>query len=443
VDGLAQGVGTRVAWLEVIGGPANGQRIQVQDEIRFGSGETGEARLAGDRFLSPSHALIRHGEHGWTIEDLRSLEGTRVNGRPVRGATVLHEGDAIEIGSSRLVMVPPDGSTKPPGTDLSGADLKPFWRKRRRAWWIDRLVLLPVAWTIGFLAEGRAAVILAYTALMLSYHFVCEALTGQTLGKALMGIRVVDIHGRPLRPSKVAARALLLLVDSVFIGLVSIAVTGRRQQRVGDLAAGTVVASAEVPFVPGRSQRDRLTIWFYPLAWLAPCVLLFVLSPWASAPTCNEATVRGEGLCTAGGRLLDVRPAGHAVTVAGFKANLVATRTRDLRDGGRLVDMQLDLTNTGSAELDSRTIGVALGLLDDSGVQVALAPRAKLHPVAAGRTERAWLLYAVPAEAVRGLGYAPSHLIVVNSTDPGRVGWISLWRWADQKGMNALAGLDR
>src|SRR5213592_2999164 len=113
--------------------------------MRFGSGEIGEACLGNDPWLSPTHALMRHGEHGWTIEDLRSIEGTRVNGRPVRGAVIVKEGDAIEIGSSRLVMVPQNGSTKPPGVDLSQADLRPMWRKRRRAWWIDRLVLLPVA----------------------------------------------------------------------------------------------------------------------------------------------------------------------------------------------------------------------------------------------------------------------------------------------------------
>src|SRR5207253_5964992 len=99
----------------------------------FGTDEPGLGRLDGDRWLSPSHAVLRRGSHGWTVEDLRSIEGTKVNGRPVRGATVVGEGDVIELGASRLVMAPEGASTKPPGTDLRDTDLRPLRKKRIRA----------------------------------------------------------------------------------------------------------------------------------------------------------------------------------------------------------------------------------------------------------------------------------------------------------------------
>jgi uncharacterized RDD family membrane protein YckC len=433
-----------LAWLEVIGGPAKGGRFPVQDEMRFGSAEEGEARLGGDRWLSPSHAQIRHGEHGWVIEDLRSIEGTTVNGRPVRGAIVLHEGDVIEMGSSRLALVPPGGSTKPPGADLSDADLRPVWRKRRRAWWIDRLVMLPVAYATQFLGEGRYSVALVYTALTLSYHFLAEALTGQTLGKAIMGIRVVDMRGRPLRPAAAAARAVLLLVDGIVIGLIAVHATGKRQQRLGDLAAGTVVAPAEVPFVPSRRPIDKLTVWAYPLLWLAPCVLLFLFAPWASSPTCKDSSILGEGTCHVGRKVLEIRPAGHTLHLDGFEAGLVRTRVKPLSRGALVASFDVRLKDTGSQPIDvRRQVRVALGIVDDQGFQRVLLPEAtsSLDQVRPGHGERVSFHYEIPPNATARLGYVPSHLTVMSTTDPDRVGWISLSRWAGPTGLKALSGL--
>ena len=443
MEGVLQGERTAVAWLEVVGGPGRGHRIAVHGELRLGSDEVGDGSLGADHWLSPSHALIRHGDHGWVIEDLRSIEGTRVNGRPVRGATVLQVGDAIELGSSRLVVVPEHASTTPPGTDLSHADMRPVWRKRRRAWWIDRLVMLPVAWTAGFLAPGRVAVGLAYTALSLTYHFACEALTGQTLGKRLMGIRVVDMRGRPLRPAAAAARAVLLLVDSIFIGLISVLITGKRQQRLGDLAAGTVVAPAETPFVPARSKRDRITIWAYPLAWMAPCVWLFLFVPWASAPECGVDSLRGEGICHVGQHVLDVRAAGHAVHAGGVEAGLVATRSRELPNGGRRVSFQLELKNTGGERLwVVSDLRVTLGVVDDAGLQDVLASHVTKPPkIAPGSSARVWFRFTVPPNELQRLSYAPTHLGVASVREPDRLGWISLWHYAGENGLRAVTGL--
>ncbi|WP_038162825.1 RDD family protein [Verrucomicrobium sp. BvORR106] len=67
---------------------------------------------------------------------------------------------------------------------------------------------------------------------------------GQTLGKRVMGLRVMDESGLKLRPSQVVVRNLLRFVDMLpmFYALGGVvALFNSRSQRLGDLAAGTVV----------------------------------------------------------------------------------------------------------------------------------------------------------------------------------------------------------
>lgn len=94
--------------------------------------------------------------------------------------------------------------------------------------------------------EGAGA--LLYFGIVLLYYFVSEAISGQTLGKRLLGLRVVRVDGRPAGAGPVAVRTLLRIVDSLpfmyLLGLVVILATGSRRQRLGDLAAGTVVTRA-------------------------------------------------------------------------------------------------------------------------------------------------------------------------------------------------------
>ncbi len=67
---------------------------------------------------------------------------------------------------------------------------------------------------------------------------------GRTLGKRMMGLRVIDERGLRLTFTQVAIRNLLRMVDMLpllyLVGGVS-CVLSRRCQRLGDLAAGTVV----------------------------------------------------------------------------------------------------------------------------------------------------------------------------------------------------------
>jgi uncharacterized RDD family membrane protein YckC len=80
-------------------------------------------------------------------------------------------------------------------------------------------------------------------ALGLGYYIVCEAATGATLGKRMVGIRVVDENGDSVTLGAAVVRNLLRLVDALFFYLVGFlfALTSRRGQRLGDRAAHTIV----------------------------------------------------------------------------------------------------------------------------------------------------------------------------------------------------------
>src|SRR5215212_10311212 len=86
-----------------------GRGIVVVDGKRFVVGAQGATLgrsrecdvVVDDANVSRKHAEIRPGPHGWTIADLGSTNGTRVNGRDVRaGAHPLGPGDHLELGTA-------------------------------------------------------------------------------------------------------------------------------------------------------------------------------------------------------------------------------------------------------------------------------------------------------------------------------------------------------
>src|SRR5213076_1850040 len=91
-----------------------------------------------------------------------------------------------------------------------------------------------------------AALIVALFAIWSGYFAVFEwAWNGQTPGKRWLKLRVIREDGRPISLFEVMIRNLLRVIDFIFppfysIGLISVFATDR-DQRVGDLVAGTVV----------------------------------------------------------------------------------------------------------------------------------------------------------------------------------------------------------
>jgi hypothetical protein len=57
-----------------------------------------------DSGVSRRHAEIRPGSGVWTVEDLGSTNGVRINGRPLNGAQPLSAGDRVELGSTEIVF---------------------------------------------------------------------------------------------------------------------------------------------------------------------------------------------------------------------------------------------------------------------------------------------------------------------------------------------------
>lgn len=125
------------------------------------------------------------------------------------------------------------------------------------------LLMAGVALLIGWLVLGTSAfgaspvagmgigfMLVIWFAIDWFYGAVFEAVwNGQTPGKRLMQIRVLGSSGQPISGSQAVLRNFLRVVDAVpmtlfMVGFIA-AATNRRFQRLGDLAAGTMVVVEE------------------------------------------------------------------------------------------------------------------------------------------------------------------------------------------------------
>ncbi|MEW5722597.1 MAG: RDD family protein [Thermodesulfobacteriota bacterium] len=122
------------------------------------------------------------------------------------------------------------------------------------AWGVDMAAVMALSEILGqavsFLGVisrdlATAAAILLYFVISIGYGLALEWLwRGQTLGKRLLRLRVLDEQGLKLDLSQVVVRNLLRFVDSLpglyLVGGLS-CLLSRKAQRLGDLAANTVV----------------------------------------------------------------------------------------------------------------------------------------------------------------------------------------------------------
>lgn len=150
-------------------------------------------------------------------------------------------------------------------------------------WAIIIALTLLAAWLAGR-ADGTAAddatgalAVAAFTVVVflaqLGYHIVFETLaSGRTPGKRWAGLRVVTLGGGPVGFLTSAVRNLLRVIDAL-PGFYAVGVTAvlasRRNQRLGDLAAGTLVVRerrggrrrAEPGPPAAHPASERLTTW--------------------------------------------------------------------------------------------------------------------------------------------------------------------------------------
>jgi uncharacterized RDD family membrane protein YckC len=192
--------------------------------------------------------------------------------------------------------IPPPSAPAPPSTPAEPrrapvGDLKKLDGRRVLARLIDAVIVgVPTAVAVATQDEGAYLVFLA---LSLIYFFVCEATLGQTIGKRVMGLRVMTRDGCAPSVNAVSVRTVLRLIDDGPLGLLVMVASGKRRQRIGDMLAGTAVgeAGAEVP----RPLSSPLLV-VYPVGWL---IGAFV---WLALPTANAAEVykeQAQAICNA------------------------------------------------------------------------------------------------------------------------------------------------
>lgn len=98
------------------------------------------------------------------------------------------------------------------------------------------------ALALGSEAGITVGVVLGYA----GYFIVPEGLYGQTIGKRAAGIVVVSRDGDPITFKQSVVRNVLRIVDGLFSYALGLAVMllNDDRQRVGDIAAGTIVVQA-------------------------------------------------------------------------------------------------------------------------------------------------------------------------------------------------------
>lgn len=94
----------------IVRGPAWRSRFAQGDRIPLFRPETHIGKLASndimvtDPFTSRIHAVIRWAPQGYVIEDLRSTNGTYLNGQRIAGPTLLQPGQTIRIGQAEMTF---------------------------------------------------------------------------------------------------------------------------------------------------------------------------------------------------------------------------------------------------------------------------------------------------------------------------------------------------
>ncbi|MFP4054576.1 MAG: RDD family protein [Phycisphaerae bacterium] len=139
--------------------------------------------------------------------------------------------------------------------------------RRLLAWLLDIAVLAPLIYVLVMVVYMNTALhnmwgiaILTVTLYMLPilYGATLEAWwKGRTVGKRVLGLRVADEQGLSLRAGQVVVRNLLRIADRLpvlyLLGGASVLLS-RHFQRLGDLAAGTVVVRVRPAEIPDLDQ---------------------------------------------------------------------------------------------------------------------------------------------------------------------------------------------
>ena len=108
---------------------------------------------------------------------------------------------------------------------------------------IDSIILGIIYGILAFALRGSTAVGTLMGIIGIAYLIVMEATQGATIGKKVLGLRVVKLDGTPIGWGESITRNLLRIIDSIgayLLGAILIW-TSPTKQRLGDRVAKTVV----------------------------------------------------------------------------------------------------------------------------------------------------------------------------------------------------------
>jgi len=233
------------------------------------------ARLAAEGAIQPSDLVWKRGMAQWTAAS--TVDGLVPPDAPAR--------TAVSTDSA-----PETIAAAEPASDLRGAG----FAVRCGARLIDMVyvaVLGLVAGVFGgilILLIGSAERLRSSSGMNLTglataflgtilYHALCEGMHGATLGKRLLGLRVVSEDGSPVDIKRAMIRTAAFYVDGLFFGLIGW-ISMRRspaRQRYGDRWARTVVAVADE--LPQSSQRPIVLFWRALAYGSGACVAALIL----------------------------------------------------------------------------------------------------------------------------------------------------------------------
>ncbi|HVK09422.1 MAG TPA: sigma 54-interacting transcriptional regulator [Gemmataceae bacterium] len=78
----------------------------LQRGVTYGVGRSPKNRIVlADDLCSRDHAEVSYADDAWYVLDLDSLNGTRINGKPLRGDQALDTGDEVQFGRSKFLFV--------------------------------------------------------------------------------------------------------------------------------------------------------------------------------------------------------------------------------------------------------------------------------------------------------------------------------------------------
>jgi hypothetical protein len=131
-------------------GPLNGQRWMVRSELVVGRDADCEV-IIPSRQVSRNHARLKVTDHGTSIEDLGSKNGTHVNGEALSEPAVLKDGDVIQIAFAQQFIFLSSDATMPlelgsmEGMGVGQEGLLKLEKSSRQVWIGDHELLPPLS----------------------------------------------------------------------------------------------------------------------------------------------------------------------------------------------------------------------------------------------------------------------------------------------------------